>query len=217
MLPPALEKALPTVTVNEKQRLSLELSEFFSDIEGQAISFSATPVKGFTLSKAGLLAGVPADTSSTELAFTATDSGSAVSAHKIVINVNAAPVWTNVASQSFTVGDTVKIELATAFSDREGNALTLQAANLPAGLTLTGNTISGAPTTSGEFKVSIQATDAGGAVGSGTMTYYRQRQEVWWFYRSSVFSTVGGFSHAASSQASCHTLRCQGCVIGSLF
>ena len=167
---PALEKALPTVTVNEKQQLSLELSEFFSDIEGQAISFSATPVKGFTLSKAGLLAGVPADTSSTELAFTATDSGSAVSAHKIVINVNAAPVWTNVASQSFTVGDTVKIELATAFSDREGNALTLQAANLPAGLTLTGNTISGAPTTSGEFKVSIQATDAGGAVGSGTMT-----------------------------------------------
>ncbi len=167
---PALEKALPTVTVNEKQRLSLELSEFFSDIEGQAISFSATPVKGFTLSKAGLLAGVPVDTSSTELTFTATDSGSAVSAHKIVINVNAAPVWTNVASQSFTVGDTAKIELATAFSDREGNTLTLQASNLPAGLTLSGNTISGSPTTSGEFKVSIQATDAGGAVGSGTMT-----------------------------------------------
>lgn len=167
---PALEKALPTITVNEKQRLSLELSEFFSDIEGQAISFSAAPVNGFSLSKAGLLTGAPVDNNSNELTFTATDSGSAVSTHKLVINVNAAPVWTNLTGQSYTVGDTVKFELATAFSDREGNSLTLQASNLPAGLTLNGSTISGSPTTAGEFKVAIQATDAGGAVGSGTLT-----------------------------------------------
>jgi|GEM_PF-6605714 len=166
---PALEKALPTVTVNEKQRLSLELSEYFSDLEGQAISFSAEPLKGFSVSKAGLLSGIPADTSSTGLAFKTTDSVGAVSSHNIVVNVNAAPVWTNVTSQTFIVGDAAKIEIAAAFSDREGGPLTFQASNLPAGLTLTAGAISGSPTKSGNFEVTIQATDAGGAVGSGTL------------------------------------------------
>lgn len=165
---PALEKELPTITVNEKQKLNFDLSTYFSDVEGQAISFSAEPLKGFSVSKAGLITGVPVDTSSTELTFRTTDAGSAVSSHKIVINVNATPVWTNVTSQSFNVGDVAKIELAAAFSDREGNPLTFQAINLPAGLSLSGSTITGSPTQSGEFNVTIQATDSGGAVGSGT-------------------------------------------------
>ena len=165
---PALEKALPKVTVNEKQRLSFELSDYFSDIEGQAISFSAESQNGLSISRSGLISGTPSSTQSTELAFKATDSAGAISNHKITVAVNAAPVWTSVTTQSFTEGDTVKIELSGAFTDREGGSLSLQASNLPAGLTLTGSTITGTPTKPGDYTVAVQATDAGGAVGAGS-------------------------------------------------
>lgn len=165
---PALEKALPKVTVNEKQRLSFELSDYFSDIEGQAISFSAESQNGLSISRSGLISGTPSSTQSTELAFKATDSAGAISNHKITVAVNAAPVWTSVTTQSFTEGDSVKIELSGAFTDREGGSLSLQASNLPAGLTLTGSTITGTPTKPGDYTVAVQATDAGGAVGAGS-------------------------------------------------
>lgn len=166
---PALEKALPTVTVNEKQRLNFELSDYFSDIEGQAISFSASSQNGLSVSRAGLLSGTPSSTQSTDIAFNATDSAGAVSSHKITVAVNAAPVWTSASTHSVTEGDAVKIELAGAFTDREGGNLTLQATNLPAGLTLTGTTITGTANKPGDYTVVVQATDAGGAVGTGNI------------------------------------------------
>ncbi|MBD2703787.1 T9SS type A sorting domain-containing protein [Spirosoma sp. BT702] len=56
------------------------------------------------------------------------------------------------------------------FSDPENQVMTLTAWGLPNGISLNGMTLSGVPTQSGSFQVSIQATDSGGLSAAGLFT-----------------------------------------------
>ena len=76
-------------------------------------------------------------------------------------NVNLAPeAQAKLADQQATVGTVFSYTLPTLlFKDPEGKAVALEAINLPAGLTLTKNTITGIPTLGGIYVATIRGRD----------------------------------------------------------
>ncbi|GAB3223805.1 hypothetical protein GCM10027423_59200 [Spirosoma arcticum] len=75
---------------------------------------------------------------------------------------NTAPTTTGIANQSGTVNQGFSLNVASSFSDAETpNGLSYSATGLPAGLSLSGSTISGTPSMSGVSTVTVTATDPG--------------------------------------------------------
>ncbi|OIN56146.1 hypothetical protein BLX24_26045 [Arsenicibacter rosenii] len=85
---------------------------------------------------------------------------------------NQPPVYNGtLANQTGTVGVPFTYTFpANAFTDPEGQALTYTATGLPAGLSLSGQTISGTPGLQGAYGVTIMAMDPQGASQTGTFT-----------------------------------------------
>ncbi|MEN0078750.1 MAG: putative Ig domain-containing protein [Pseudomonadota bacterium] len=73
---------------------------------------------------------------------------------------NQAPVTTNaVEDDTVALGASVNIDVSSVFSDPDGDTITVQASGLPQGLGFNGTTISGAPTTSGTFNITLTGSD----------------------------------------------------------
>ena len=129
---------------------------------------SALPT-GLTLSAGGVLSGTPTQSGSFPIVVTATDangcSGSGATYNltigcQVITVTNPVPNTGTVNtafSQTFTAGNTIG---AVTFS--------LNSGTLPAGLTLsTGGVLSGTPTQTGSFPITVKATDANGCFGIG--------------------------------------------------
>jgi len=82
-----------------------------------------------------------------------------------ITGVNDPPTTTGtVAAQSGTVGQAFNLDLTSFFTDIDiGDTLTFSATGLPAGLSLGSPVVSGTPTESGNFAVTLTGTDTGGA------------------------------------------------------
>jgi len=78
---------------------------------------------------------------------------------------------TNPGAQTSTVGTAVSLQVQA--SDTAGGALSYSATGLPAGLSInaTSGLISGTPTTSGTYSVTVTATDSTGPSGSASFTW----------------------------------------------
>lgn len=124
----------------------------------------------FTYSAAGLpsglslngttVSGTPASTGTFNVTLTATDTGSGAT--------TSAAVPLTIADQAITFAPalpagTVGSAYATGLSATGFGPFTYSAQGLPSGLTLSGDQISGTPTTAGTFTVALTATDAAGA------------------------------------------------------
>lgn len=81
---------------------------------------------------------------------------------------NTAPtVVNNPGSQVATVGTAQSLNLGGVFTDiQTPNQLALSATGLPAGLTLSGNLLTGTPSFLGAYTITLRATDPGGLSGS---------------------------------------------------
>ncbi len=79
---------------------------------------------------------------------------------------------TNPGNQSSTVGAAVSLQIQASDSG-SGQTLTYSATGLPAGLSINSSSgvISGTPTTSGTYGVTVKATDTTGASGSASFTW----------------------------------------------
>ena len=84
--------------------------------------------------------------------------------------VNQAPTTTGIAYQTATVNQGFSLNVASSFSDPNGDALTFVASGLPAGLSLSGSTISGTPPMSGVSSVTVTASDSGNLSVSTSFT-----------------------------------------------
>ena len=84
--------------------------------------------------------------------------------------VNQAPTTTGIANQTGTTGVGFSLNVASSFSDPNGDALVFTATGLPSGLSLSGSTISGVPSVSGVSSVTVTATDPGSLSVSTTFT-----------------------------------------------
>jgi hypothetical protein len=65
----------------------------------------------------------------------------------------------------------VSIDLTSLFSDAEDQSISFSAQSLPAGLTLSGSTISGKVANAGKFSTLITATDSAGATSQATLNF----------------------------------------------
>ena len=79
---------------------------------------------------------------------------------------------TNPGSQTGTVGTAASLQIS-ASDSASGQTLTYSATGLPAGLSISSSTglISGTPTTSGSYSVTVTAKDTTGATGSASFTW----------------------------------------------
>ncbi|WP_185155459.1 putative Ig domain-containing protein [Rudanella paleaurantiibacter] len=150
----------------------------FSDPDGGTLAYSAAGLPaGLSINPTtGVISGTPTASGTFNVTVTANDGqGGSVSAG-FQLNVSPAnqpPVVVNggiPSPQSATVGIGFSTTTAAAFSDPDGGTLTYAAAGLPAGLSINPTTgvISGTPTTSGTFNVTVTANDGqGGSVSTG--------------------------------------------------
>ncbi len=140
-----------------------------------AVSAGSLP-PGLTLSAAGLLAGTPTAAGSYSFSVTATDGLSFTGTKAYSVTVNAPSVVVNTASLPAGTAESAYAQTVTASGGTAPYTYAVSAGALPAGLTLNAGSgaLSGTPTVSGTFNVTIRATDSSGGAGapfSATRSY----------------------------------------------
>ena len=180
---------IPLQTVHVGERRSLDLSGYFTDPDGDALTFTAesghpdlvsVSVLGSTLELVGLRQGAATVT------VTATDpDGLAASSHMDVVIPNRAPVVSGTPADQRLPGPgrTVEVDVAGVFSDPDGDALTFEAESGDTSVvavavsgfvvTLTGGG------TGGAAQATVTATDPDGLAASTSFGVTVNRVPVW--------------------------------------
>lgn len=164
--------SIPAQTVTAGQTVTLDVSPFFTDPDGDNLRYEASTsdvsvvassVSGSTLTIAGVSAG------SATLTVTAIDPGdlSAEQAVNVTVsNPNQAPqpVGT-MPDQTTSAGQTVTVELSLYFTDPDGDDLTYEASSsnpAVAAMSVSGSTLTIAGVAQGTAVITATATDPGG-------------------------------------------------------
>ncbi|GAB3644161.1 putative Ig domain-containing protein [Spirosoma arcticum] len=171
-----------TLTANPIMILTTGSTSLSATVSGGTTPYSyvfsgpgtITP-SGNTASVSGLSAGVQ---TFTVLVTDATSPTSQTSTGTVSVTVsepaptNTPPTTTGIANQTATVNQAFSLNVASSFSDAETpNTLSYSATGLPAGLSLSGSTISGTPSMSGVSSVTVTATDPGSLSVSTSFTF----------------------------------------------
>ncbi|MEM7028864.1 MAG: putative Ig domain-containing protein [Chloroflexota bacterium] len=141
---------------------SVNLGLVASDPNGDSLTFSASGLPaGLSLNtSSGVISGNPITAGVSNVSVSVSDGlASANISFVWTINdiPNNAPVLTNPGDQTNTIGDNVSLTLQA--NDSDGDSLTFSASGLPTGLNLSGNIISGNPTSAGVYNVSVSVSD----------------------------------------------------------
>ena len=151
----------------------------FSDPNGDPLTFSVAGLPtGLAINPTtGLISGVPSVSGTFGVIVTANDGKGGIASAPFILNVvpaaalNQPPVLVGggiPSPQSATVNVAFSTTTAGAFTDPNGDPLTFAAGGLPTGLAINPNTgvISGAPSVSGTFPVSVTANDGKGGTAT---------------------------------------------------
>lgn len=168
---PALAQAWVAPVINQNKAFVLDLNEFFADPEGSVLTYEIKSTADLTVSAKGIVSGTITAGKAHQLTVQVKDSKGATSSHTLDLTVNAAPVLTGSANLTLSADETLSINLATLFNDAEGQAMSFSATGLPAGLTLSGSTISGKVANAGKYSALITATDSAGASSQVTLNF----------------------------------------------
>lgn len=145
--------------------------DIFKDPEGGTLTLEMTGLpEGLTFDAKTMSIKGTAPTTEGEVTLTlkATDPYGATSEHTFTLDISSTANRPPVVVDAFTpdtarAGTAVNTNWSGLFSDPDGDALTLTATDLPEGLTLSeAGVLSGTPTQSGEFTVTVTAKDAKG-------------------------------------------------------
>ena len=182
---PIVTRAVGAQTALVGVSYSLGIGQYFTDQETpDGLSYGAVGLPAGLSLTGSTITGVPSSSGVSSVTLSATDpSGLSVStsftltvrpadAPQPPTPTNTAPVVANAVSpQSATVGVGYSLNLSAVFTDAETpNSLVLSASGLPAGLSLSGMSITGTPSMSGVSNVSLVATDPGGLTASTGFT-----------------------------------------------
>lgn len=143
--------------------------------DGSTVTFSATGLpSGLSIDAAtGIISGTPDTAGSYSVTVTASTAGGTASDYAVFDWIVVDPTITieTPPDQNTLTGQTVSLPLAATTND--GTAPTYVATGLPAGLTLSATTglISGVPTESGVYEVTVTATGAPGASAQAGFTW----------------------------------------------
>ncbi len=141
--------------------------------QGDSVTVTATGLPAGVAYSAGKITGTPTVPGTFDVTITATDQGGLTGAASFTLtvsDVNDAPVIAAVADRSATEGQAIA-PITVSATDEDGDDITFEVSALPAGLTWNAatGTISGAPTQSGDFSVTVTANDGNG--GTDTETF----------------------------------------------
>ncbi len=165
-----------TITVTNPATTAATTGVFFSEtftqsgaVGGATFTTTSTLPAGLTLATNGTLSGTPTQPGAFPIVVTVTD-GSGCSAtgptYNLVVSCQSIVV-TNPANSSGTASS----PFSETFTQTGGNGPTifsLASGTLPAGLTLASNgVLSGTPTQTGSFPITVMATDENGCTGTG--------------------------------------------------
>ena len=152
-----------TTRWDEAVSVTVQATDAESTISGYAVTQGNLPA-GLTLDGAtGAITGTSTEQTTTTYTFTieATDSVGNTNTRQFNIQiVNAAPVWSSPAegaTEELTSNSAGSITLNA--TDPEGEAVSYTSGTLPAGLSLSGNVISGTPTVQANNSVAVTASD----------------------------------------------------------
>ncbi|WP_063628123.1 putative Ig domain-containing protein [Actinospica robiniae] len=143
---------------------------------GQTLTFSATGLPaGLSISSSGLISGTPTTSGSSSVTVTAKDTTGASGSASFTWTINSTTgntvTVTSPGNQTGTVGTAVSKQIS-ATDSASGQTLTFSATGLPGGLSISSSgLISGTPTASGTFSVTVTAQDTTGASGSASFTW----------------------------------------------
>ena len=169
---PVTAGAIPSQTVTEGGTATVNVSSYFRDPDGDALTYSAATsnaaVAGVSVSGSTMtIAGVAPGTASVTV--TARDPGGLEAAQSVGVTVqraNRAPVTAGaIPSQTVTEGGTATVNVSSYFRDPDGDALTYSAATsnaAVAGVSVSGSTMTIAGVAPGTASVTVTARDPGG-------------------------------------------------------
>jgi PKD repeat protein len=139
----------------------------YSNPVSGTVTYSATGLPdGLQMSSSGAISGTPTSAGTYPTTFSATNAGGTTSIVRTFL-IHAAlnpPVLTSDLMAKGNLGASFYYSVYTS-----GDVATYEFGKLPPGLTASGNTISGTPTQTGTYEISIKATNAGGST-TGILT-----------------------------------------------
>ncbi|MCZ0933709.1 MAG: Ig-like domain-containing protein [Gemmatimonadetes bacterium] len=175
---PAPSGSIPARTIGPGRAERLDVARYFSDPDGDALTFAATTsnaavvsadVSGSTLTlTAGTLG-----TATVTVTATDPDGLSATQDVDVTVTSNRAPVPSgSIPAQNLGAGRSVSFNVARYFSDPDGDALTYSAETSNAGVVsrwLSRSNLTLVGVAGGEATVTVTATDPGGLTGTQTI------------------------------------------------
>ena len=171
--PPVPLGVIPPLTLTEGDSYTVDASQFFSDPDGDQLTYSASSsnTSVLTVSVSGSNVTAVAVAAGTAVAtVTATDPDGLSASHTIGVMVEAAnqtPVVSDtIPPQTLTEGDTTTIDASGYFSDPDGDALTFSAASGDADVAtaaVDGSVVTVIAVAEGTATVTVTATDPDGA------------------------------------------------------
>ncbi len=168
--PPVAAEAIPAQVVYIGHTVKLNLSQYFSDPDGDTLTYTAqtADIDVAKVSVAGSNATVTGiSQGTTTITVTASDAGGLTVQQAFGAEVpNRAPTAVNsISDLDLFIGDTVEIELSGYFSDPDGDMLTYTAETAHANVatvTVSGSSATVAGISQGNVTITVTATDASG-------------------------------------------------------
>ena len=177
---PIAAGTVPAQTVNVGGTVTVDASSYFSDPDGDALTYTAASsdagvasvsVSGSDVTVTGVAAG------SATVTVSATDPGGLAASQAVSITVgagNRAPIAAGtVPAQTVNVGGTVTVDASSYFSDPDGDALTYTAASSDDGVasvSVSGSDVTVTGVAAGSATVTVSATDPAGLSASQTVS-----------------------------------------------
>ena len=170
--PPAPTGAIPAQTLTAGEAASVDVASYFSDPDGDALTYGAATsdpavatvsMSGSALTITGVAQG------NATVTVTASDPGGLAAQQRAavtVVSANQAPEPVgSIPDQTVTAGQTVRVEVASYFSDPNGDPLTYGAATSDAAVaavSMSGSTLTITGVAQGNATVTVTASDPGG-------------------------------------------------------
>lgn len=192
-----------TARWDEAVSVTVNATDAENTISGYAITQGNLP-PGLSLNTTtGAITGTSSNQATTTYTFTigATDSAGNTNTRQFNIQiVNAAPVWSSPAegsTEELSVNSSATFTLNA--SDPEGEAVSYTSGVLPAGLGLSGNTISGTPSVPGTTSVAVTASDGS---ASTVRNFFINVNAPLFSFSSFTFNTAGASGAVGASASS---------------
>lgn len=166
--------SIPAQTVGRNAASSFGVANYFSDVNGDVLTFSAAGLPaGLSISSVGVISGAAtASLGAYTVTVTAVDGrGGTVSSVFTLTVANSAPVAPAIANQTAAAGSAWSFTLPV-FTDPNGDALTYTVSGTPGWMSFNASTrvLGGTPKEVGSWTITVTANDPAGAAVSKSFT-----------------------------------------------